>query len=73
MGHAGVESWWTYEQTGAGRVGTAHVDLFNGNLVFAHGDTAMDGNRMPTSVTHYYNSCLASADAHGCSSQRKSI
>ncbi len=57
ISHAGLESWWQYESQSAGRAGTTNVDLFNGNVVHAHPDTAMNGNRMPVSVTHYYNSC----------------
>ena len=57
ISHAGLESWWTYESQSAGRAGTVNVDLFNGNIVLAHQDTAMSGNRMPVSVSHYYNSC----------------
>jgi RHS repeat-associated protein len=63
ISHAGLESWWQYESQSAGRAGTTNVDLFNGNVVHAHPDTAMNGNRMPVSVTHYYNSCQsATAD-----------
>lgn len=66
LSHAGLESWWEYESMGAGQVGTAHVDLFNGNMVFEHADVAMSGSRMPVSVSHYYNSCLATSNEHGC-------
>jgi hypothetical protein len=47
ISHAGVEGWWQYESRSNGRSGTAHVDLFNGNLVYEHPDTAMNGNLMP--------------------------
>ena len=57
VSHAGVESWWQYESRSAGRAGTIYADLFNGNMVLAHTDTTMAGNRMPVSVSHYYN-CL---------------
>ena len=66
ISHAGIEGWWQYEQTGAGRAGTVYTDLFNGNMVLAHGDTAMSGSRNPVSVSHYYNSCLSTANAYGC-------
>ena len=66
ISHAGVEGWWQYEQTGAGRAGTVYTDLFNGNMVLAHGDAAMSGSRNPVSVSHYYNSCLSTANAYGC-------
>ena len=48
LSHAGPESWWEYESMGAGRVGTAHVDLFNGNLVVEY---MYDAWGKPLSVT----------------------
>lgn len=66
ISYAGIEGWWQYEQTGAGRAGTVYTDLFNGNMVLAHGDAAMSGSRNPVSVSHYYNSCLSTANAYGC-------
>ena len=66
VSHAGLESWWQYEQMSAGRAGTAYTDLFNGNLVFEHTDTVMTGNRMPVSITHYYNSCLSDKNEYQC-------
>ncbi len=65
ISYAGIEGWWQYEQTGAGRAGTVYTDLFNGNMVLAHGDAAMSGSRNPVSVSHYYNSCLSTANAYG--------
>ena len=66
VSHAGLESWWQYEQLSAGRAGTAYADLFNGNLVFEHSDTVMTGNRMPVSINHYYNSCLSDKNDYAC-------
>lgn len=66
VSHAGLESWWQYETMSAGRAGTAHVDIYNGNLVFDHPDVAMSGNVMPVSVTHYYNSCLSARNDCYC-------
>lgn len=66
VSHAGLEGWWQYEQMSAGRAGTAYTDLFNGNLVFEHTDTVMTGNRMPVSITHYYNSCLSDKNEYQC-------
>ena len=66
ISHAGIEDWWQYEQMSAGRAGTVYTDLFNGNMVLAHSDTVMTGNRNPVSVNHYYNSCLSTANAYGC-------
>ena len=62
---AGLESYLTYDSQSAGLAGSGSVSLVNGNLIFAHGDTAMDGNRMPVSITHYYNSCDADKDEFG--------
>ena len=59
VSHAGLEAWWQYETLSAGRAGTAHVDIYNGNMVFAHPDVSMSGNLLPVSVSHYYNSCTS--------------
>lgn len=56
---AGLEDYLAYDSQSAGRAGAGFVSLHNGNLIFAHGDTAMNGARLPVSVTHYYNSCDA--------------
>ncbi len=64
ISHAGLESWWKYESQSAGRAGTTHVDLFNGNVVHEHQDTAMTGNRMPVSIAHYYNSCQSATGSY---------
>ena len=66
INHAGLESQWQFEEMGAGRAGIAHTDLLTGNLVLEHSDTAMSGNRMPVSVTHYYNSVLSGANNYKC-------
>ena len=66
VSHAGLENWWQYESRSAGRAGTVYADLFNGNMVLAHTDTTMTGNRMPVSVSHYYNSCTSNANDHAC-------
>lgn len=62
---AGLESYLTYDGQSAGLAGQGYVSLVNGNMIFAHSDTAMNGNRMPVSVTHYYNSCDADQDEFG--------
>ena len=66
VSHAGIEDWWEYEDMSAGRAGTVYADLFNGNMVLEHSDTAMTGNRNPVSVNHYYNSCLSNINSYGC-------
>ena len=63
---AGLEDYLTYDATSAGKAGTGQVSLANGNLIFLHQDTAMNGARMPVSVTHVYNSCDADTDPFGC-------
>jgi RHS repeat-associated protein len=54
--YSGLEGSWDYLSSGQGRSGTAHVNLYNGNLVYTHGDVAMTGNRLPIAVTHVWNS-----------------
>ena len=66
VSHAGTEGWWTYEQMSAGRAGTVYTDLFNGNMVLAHSDTVMTGNRNPVSISHYYNSCRSDKNDYNC-------
>lgn len=62
---AGLESYLTYDHQSAGLAGTGSVSLVNGNLIFAHADTAMNGNRLPVSIMHYYNSCDSDKDEFG--------
>lgn len=62
----GLEGYLSYDATSAGKAGTAQVSLANGNLVFLHSDTVMNGARMPVSVTHVYNSCDMDQDPFGC-------
>ena len=66
VSHAGRKGWWKYETMGTGRAGTAYADIFNGNLIAEHADTATAGSRMPVSVSHIYNSCLSDEDAAYC-------
>ena len=63
---AGLEDYITYDSVGAGRAGSGSVSLVNGNMIFLHGDTSMNGARMPVSVTHVYNSCDADANPFFC-------
>ena len=55
----GLEDYLSYDAQPVGRAGTGYVSLHNGNMIFAHSDTIMNGMRLPVSVTHYYNSCDA--------------
>ena len=63
---AGLEDYMTYDSVSAGRAGTGNVSLVNGNMIFLHSDTEMNGARMPVSVTHVYNSCDANSAPFGC-------
>ncbi len=58
----GLEDYLAYDSQGVGRAGSGSVNLCNGNLVFAHGDTQMNGELLPVSVTHYYNACDSDRD-----------
>ena len=59
---SGLESYWDHDTRSVSRAGEGCVNLCSGNLVFTHADTVMNGNRMPVSVTHYYNACHADTD-----------
>ena len=63
---AGLEDYLTYDSVGAGRAGTGNVSLVNGNMIFLHADTEMNGARMPVCVTHVYNSCDSASNSFGC-------
>ena len=62
---AGMEDYLAYEDHSAGRAGVGHVGLFNGNLIFEHADTVTDGNLMPVSISHVYNSCYNDINPFG--------
>ncbi len=51
----GLEDYWTYTSLPAGRYGTAYVNNYSGNLVVTQPDYGIDGNRMPISISHIYN------------------
>ncbi|MGY0374140.1 DNRLRE domain-containing protein [Clostridium sp. JNZ J1-5] len=52
----GIENYWTYHSQDVGRAGTGYVNDYNGNLVLVHNDLSMNGNRMPISINHIFNS-----------------
>ncbi|WP_270563050.1 DNRLRE domain-containing protein [Clostridium beijerinckii] len=56
VSNSGLENYWTYHSTSAGRTGTAYVNDYNGNLVYVHEDLSMNGNLMPVQINHVYNS-----------------
>ena len=51
----GLEDYWDYTSSSAGRAGTGNVQNYSGNLVWVHNDIGFDGNRMPVSISHIYN------------------
>ena len=51
----GIESYWDYTASSAGRAGTGYVNSFTGNLAWIRGDMGFGGNRMPVSISHVYN------------------
>ena len=59
---AGMEDYLAYESQSVGRAGTGHVSLYNGNLIFEHQDTSCNGNLLPVSINHVYNSCYYDED-----------
>lgn len=56
INNSGLESYWTYHSQSVGRAGTGYINDYNGNLVFVHNDLSMNGNRMPVTINHVYNS-----------------
>ncbi len=51
----GLESYWDYTVTSAGRAGTGYVNNFTGNMTWVHSDLGFGGNLMPVSISHIYN------------------
>ena len=62
---AGLEDYLTQDNIDCGRAGTAYIGLFNGNVVFAHQETSMNGNLMPVSISRFYNSCYRNVNPYG--------
>ena len=56
INNSGLENYWTYHSQDVGRAGTGYVNDYNGNVIFTHNDIAMNGNKMPISLNHVYNS-----------------
>ncbi|WP_162920305.1 DNRLRE domain-containing protein [Clostridium fermenticellae] len=56
INNSGLEDYWTFHNQTAGRAGTGYVNDYNGNLIFVHNDLAMDGNKMPLTLNHIFNS-----------------
>ncbi|MBE6067564.1 MAG: DNRLRE domain-containing protein, partial [Clostridium lundense] len=56
VSNSGLEDYWTYHSQSAGRAGTGYINDASGNVVFVHNDLSMNGNRMPVTINHVYNS-----------------
>ena len=61
----GLESYWDYTSSSAGRAGTGHVNDYTGNLVWIRSDMGFGGNRMPVSISHIYNANDAANNSFG--------
>ena len=53
---SGLEDYWDYTISSAGRAGTGYVNKYSGNLIWVHEDIGLSGNRMPISISHIFNS-----------------
>ena len=51
----GLENYWDYTASNAGRAGTGYVNNYSGNLTWIHNDLGFSGNRVPVSISHIYN------------------
>ena len=51
----GLEGYWDYTTSSAGRAGTGYVNQYTGNLVWIRSDIGFGGNRMPVTISHVYN------------------
>lgn len=51
----GLENYWDYTSSHAGRAGSGYINNYTGNLVWVHSDIGFSGNRMPVAISHIYN------------------
>ena len=51
----GLESYWDYTVSDAGRAGTGYINNYTGNLTWVRNDIGFGGNRMPVTIQHIYN------------------
>ena len=64
----GLESYWDYTASSAGRAGTGYVNNYTGNLVWVRSDLGFGGTRMPVAISHVYNANDAANNAFGTGS-----
>lgn len=53
--NSGLEDYWDYTTSSAGRAGTGYINQYTGNLVWVRNEIGFGGNRMPVSVSRVYN------------------
>lgn len=53
---SGLEGYLSYTSAGLGRSGEAHVNNYNGNLIYTLNDVSLPGNKLPLNISHIYNS-----------------
>ena len=61
----GLENYWDYTGSSAGRAGTGYINNYTGNLVWIRSDIGFGGNRMPVSINHVYNANDADNNSFG--------
>jgi len=61
---SGLEDYWTYTTTSVGRGVSASVNNLNGVLTVVAPIAGVDGNLMPVSISHVYNSTNAFSTFH---------
>ena len=61
----GIEGYWNYTSTSAGRAGAGYVNNYSGNLTWIRNDIGFGGNRMPVTISHVYNTNDSANNAFG--------
>ncbi len=61
----GLEDYWNYTASSAGRAGTGYVNNYSGNLTWIHSDIGFSGNRMPVTISHVYNTNDSAQNSFG--------
>ena len=52
----GYEDYWNFETNNIRSAGQGMTNIANGNLLLINDDISLEGNRMPLSINHHYNS-----------------
>ena len=63
--NSGLEDYWDYTTTSAGRAGTGYINNFSGSLTWVHNDIGFDGNIMPVFISHIYNTDECQSNSYG--------